>query len=285
MVSEATLDALLSSALARLEAALGLPAREALLEARVLAARALGVERAWLFAHGNDGVDEPGQRAFEALLARRLRGEPVAHILGGREFFGLDLRITPEVLIPRPETELLVEAALARLPVDAPVALLDLCTGSGAVAIALARSRPRSCVTATDLSAAALAVARANGADHAVVIEWLQGDLFAPLSGRRFDLVVGNPPYIAAADPHLAQGDVRFEPRLALVGGPLGTEILARIVREAPAHLDPGGWLLLEHGYDQGEPCRALFEAAGFSAVETLHDLAGVERVTVGRHR
>jgi release factor glutamine methyltransferase len=282
-MSEVLLDALLHAAKGRLATALGLDAREAMLEARVLAQRAWNVERTWLFSHATDALDETHRARFEALLGRRLNGEPIAHILGEREFHGLAFIVTPDVLIPRPETELLVDLALRHMPEHAASKVLDLCSGSGAVAIALAHGRPHARVAAVEISPKALRVARANAQTHAVAVEWLQGDLFAPLAGRRFDLIVGNPPYIAEQDAHLDRGDVRFEPRLALVGGKAGTEVIARIVVASPAHLRAGGALLLEHGFDQGEACRALFKQAGFLDVETWRDLASIERVTAGR--
>lgn len=270
---------------AALKEALTLDAQEAALEAHVLLGEAAGRPRSWLLAHPEAALTPEAVERFAALLGRRQAGEPVAYLLGRREFFGLELRVTPAVLIPRPETELLVELALAHIPVAAPVRVLDLGTGSGAVALALARHRPRARVTAVDRSAAALEVARENarrlGLEH---VSFLEGDWFAPLAGgERFDLIVGNPPYVAEGDPHLARGDVRFEPREALAAGPDGLDALRAIAREAGRWLTPGGLLLLEHGHDQGPACRALFEAAGFAAVQTHRDLEGRERVTGGR--
>jgi release factor glutamine methyltransferase len=276
---------LLDDATARITAALGLDKREARIEARALASHAWQVDTAWLIAHDADPLMDTRITAFQSLLSRRLEGEPVAYILGQREFFGLNFAVTSDVLIPRPETETLVEAALERIPADMPWRVLDLGTGSGAVAISLARHRPLAEVVALEASAAALAIAEANarrlGADN---LRCLASDWYAELGAKKFDTIVANPPYVEADDPHLGQGDVRFEPRSALTAGPTGLDDLDRIIAAAPAHLTPGGWLLVEHGWNQGTACRALFEASDFSGVRTLRDLAGHERVTLGRH-
>jgi len=251
-------------------------------EARLLVAQALGTDRAWLIAHADDLVDEAQWEAASALLGRRRAGEPVAYILGRREFHGLDLTVTPDVLIPRPETELLVDLALARIG-DAAWRVLDLGTGSGAIAIAIANAAPAADVWAADASAAALAVAQSNAAQHAPRVHFVVSDWFAGLRGERFELVVTNPPYVAADDPHLRQGDVRFEPRAALVGGADGLDCIRRLVGEARDHLVPGGWLLLEHGYDQADTVRALLAAAGYTGPASWPDLAGIPRVSGGR--
>jgi len=217
------------------------------------------------------------------LLARRVAGEPVAYLLGHRGFWTLDLAVSPATLIPRPETELLVELALARLPADTPLAVADLGTGSGAIALALASERPQVDVTATDLSAAALDMARGNAARNGLArVRFVQGAWFAPLQGMRFDLIASNPPYIASNDPHLQQGDLRHEPATALASGIDGLDDLRLIVADAGAHLLPGGWLLIEHGWDQGAAIRALFEHAGFEQVYTERDLEQRDRVTRG---
>ena len=281
----ATVGKLIDNATARLAAALGLHTREARLEARVLIGHSLGVDHAWLIAHDTDPATPSQRRAIESMIARRAAGEPVAYILGEREFFGLSLAVTPAVLIPRPDTELLVEAALQRLPEHTACRVLDLGTGSGAVAIALARERPMAEVVAVEACAAALAVAQANacrlGVDN---VQCVAGNWYAALGERKFDVIVSNPPYIAASDPHLDMGDLRFEPRQALASGHDGLHDLRVIVDGAPAHLTTGGWLLLEHGWSQGAACRALLETKGFSETRTLRDLAGHERVTLGRH-
>lgn len=276
-----TLAGYLAGAATRLAEALALSPREARLEARTLAAAALGVEPVWLIAHDTD-IPDPGQLArLEALLGRRLAGEPVAYILGEREFYGRPFRVGPATLIPRPETEHLVEAALARGPAQARA--LDIGTGSGCIAITLKLERPDWQVTAVDLSPEALAVARGNGERLGAPVEWLASDLFAALPGRRFDLIVSNPPYVPEADPHLAEGDVRFEPVGALASGPDGLDAIRAIVKRAPAHLADGGWLLLEHGYDQGEAVPGLLREAGYGEVFMARDLAGQARVSGGR--
>lgn len=251
------------------------------LDALALLAEVLDRPRSWLLAHDEAALDAAAQRRYERLLARRIAGEPLAYLLGVKEFFGLALAVTPDVLVPRPETEILVEWALALLPPDRPATVVDLGTGSGAIALALARHRPNLRVTAVDASAAALAVAAANGAQLGVRIEWLHGDWLDPVGGRRFDLIVANPPYIAAGDPHLAA--LRHEPPQALSSGADGLDALRRIVAAAPGHLAPAGWLLLEHGYDQAAAVRALLTGAGFAGLSTRQDLAGQPRCTGGR--
>lgn len=284
-MTAATLDQVLGRARAALAQTLGLNANSASLEAQLLLAEALGRPRAWLIAHGRDPLAAPALAAFETLLARRLAGEPMAYILGRREFYGLELLVTPEVLIPRPDTELLVEWALALIPEGEPWSVLDLGTGSGAVALAIARHRPVARLTAVDRSPGALAVARENARRLGVgTVRFLEGDWFTPLAPEaRFQLIVANPPYVAEDDPHLTQGDVRFEPRLALAAGPAGFDALAAIIAGAPRHLAPGGWLLLEHGWEQGAACRARLAEAGFGAITSRRDLGNRERVTGGR--
>ena len=241
--------------------------------------------QAWLYAHGDAAVPAAAVAGFRALVARREAGEPVAYLLGRRGFWTLDLAVTPDTLIPRPETELLVEQALARLDAAAPARVADLGTGSGAIALAVASERPVAQVVATDRSEAALAVARGNAVANGLEgrVEFRAGDWFAPLAGERFDLVASNPPYIAEGDPHLAEGDLRHEPPAALASGADGLEAIRRIVAAAPGHLRPGGWLLLEHGFDQGPAVRALLVAAGFGEVATVPDLEARDRVSLGR--
>ena len=253
------------------------------LEAQVLAAHALGLSRASVLSdQGRRLVDDEARRV-ERLFLRRRAGEPVAYLTGEREFFGLSLTITPDVLIPRPETELLVALALELAPAGARV--LDLGTGSGAVAIAIAHEEPDAEVVAVDASADALAVARENARRYGATIRFVYGDWFAGLAGQRFDIVVANPPYIAEGDAHLEQGDLRFEPRAALVSGADGLDAIRAIVARAQEHLVPGGWLLFEHGYDQGERCRSLLAMYGYNESQTWPDLAGVQRVSGGRAR
>lgn len=253
-------------------------------DAALLLAHALGKPRSWLFAHADDVLGEADVARFDGLLARRVAGEPVAYLTGARGFWTLDLAVTPATLIPRPETELLVELALARLPADAPVRVADLGTGSGAIALALAKERPRARVVATDASPEALEVARGNAARNRIDnVAFRLGSWLQPLAGERFGLIASNPPYIADGDPHLARGDLRFEPAMALSCGPDGLDAIRIIVRDAPACLHSGGWLLLEHGWDQGEAVRALLVEAGFVDVGTERDLEGRDRVTLGR--
>lgn len=252
------------------------------LEARMLLERVLGKPRAWLIAHAEEAVGAKAEQAFAALAERRAEGEPIAYILGLREFYGIEFQVTRAVLIPRPETELLVELALARMAEGAAARVLDLGTGSGAIAVALAKQRPQARVTAVDVDDAALAVARANASRLGVSVRFVCGDWFGALAGEDFDLVVANPPYVAAADSHLAMGDVRYEPRRALEGGADGLDCIRAIVAGAGAHLRTGGSLLFEHGYDQAETCRALLEAQGYSMVHTWPDLAGIARVSGG---
>ncbi|MBX3701287.1 MAG: peptide chain release factor N(5)-glutamine methyltransferase [Dokdonella sp.] len=265
-------------------AALRLGADDAGSEAALLLAQVLAKPRAWLAAWPEYAPD-PTQRArFAALVEARARGEPVAYLLGWRGFWTFDLQVSPAVLIPRPETELLVELALERLPRAAASHIADLGTGSGAIAIALARERPRASVLATDASADALAVARANAARLAAHgVGFAQGHWCEALGTARFDMIVANPPYIAAGDAHLAQGDLRFEPVAALASGADGLDAIRTIITQAPRHLLADGWLLLEHGHDQGAAVRALLAAAGCREVATVRDLAGNERVSLAR--
>jgi release factor glutamine methyltransferase len=253
-------------------------------DAQVLMRHVLGVDRAWLVAHDRDPITPEQARAFHALARRRHDGEPVAYLTGRREFHGLDLAITPAVLIPRPETETLVDAVLARLPVDRPLRVLDLGTGSGAIALAIAHARPRADVVATDVSEQALAVACANAQAHGLGnVSFVHSDWYAALDSPPFDAIASNPPYVDRADPHLAHGDVRFEPRLALTPNGDALAALRTIVFGASQRLVPGGWLAVEHGYDQSVAVLALFGTAGFERIQPLRDLAGIERVAVGR--
>ena len=271
------------SALA-LARALGLGKAEARLEAQVLLGQALGQSRAWLIAHGGEALDAAQTAAFADLFERRWSGEPIAYILGEREFYSLNFKVTPAVLIPRPETELLVELALERIPVNGSCQVLDLGTGSGAVAVTLALRRPQAEVVAVDQSAAALDVARENARRlGAGKLRLVQSDWYGALGGEKFDLIVSNPPYIAAADPHLARGDLRFEPAAALASGADGLDDIRAIVRGAAAHLKPGGWLLFEHGYDQAAACRELLAQSGFRQVGSSADLAGIARISYGQ--
>jgi release factor glutamine methyltransferase len=252
------------------------------LEAELLLCSVLDCERVWLIAHAEEVINSSRARSVRALFARRRVGEPVSYITGWREFYGLELRVTPEVLIPRPETELLVELALERLPLGAPARVLELGTGSGAIGIALASERPGLRIVATDVSEAALALARRNARDHAAEIDFVLSDWFDALGPEPFDLIVSNPPYVAARDAHLERGDVRFEPRLALTGGEDGLACIRKIAARARNRLRPGGGLLMEHGYDQGDRCVELFRALGYAEVADFHDLAGWPRACAG---
>lgn len=253
-------------------------------DAEFLLVHVLGKSRSWLFAHRGDFVPVAAAAAFDALVDRRAAGEPVAYLTRQRGFWRFDLAVSPATLIPRPETELLVELALERLPRDRPLRIADLGTGSGAIALALALERPNAQVVATDASVDALDVARANAAALQLRnVEFREGDWFAPLAGERFDLIASNPPYIAVGDPHLDEGDLRFEPASALSSGTDGLDALRVIASRAPACLVDDGWLLVEHGWDQVAAVRGLFAAAGFIEVETARDLEGRDRVTFGR--
>jgi release factor glutamine methyltransferase len=252
-------------------------------EAEMLLMHVLKKDRAWVYAHASDSVDQVSAGTFLSLVDRRKTGEPIAYLLGNREFWSLDLTVNPAVLIPRAETELLVELALQRIPQHKKVEIADLGTGSGAIAIAIARERPHSHVLAIDSSAQALDVARDNAVRNGVTnIDFAIGDWFAALGSRRFDVIVSNPPYIAENDPHLTTGDLRFEPADALASGRDGLDAIRIIIREAPAHLASPGYLLLEHGYEQGGAVRKLLEQNGFTEVFTALDLERRERVSGG---
>ena len=253
-------------------------------DAEWLLAHALGQSRTWLFAHSADPVPDSAAMRFSDLLARRKAGEPVAYLTGVQGFWTLELEVSPATLVPRPETERLVELALARIPVGAAARIADLGTGSGAIALAIAKERPSAHVVATDASEPALVVARRNAArNHIANIEFRHGDWFAPLAGERFDLIASNPPYIADGDPHLAEGDLRFEPASALSSGRDGFDAIRSITSNAPAYLRGDRWLLLEHGWAQGETARALLREAGFADIDTARDLEDRERITLGR--
>ncbi len=257
----------------------GLPA----LEARMLLQHVLGLGAAHLIAHPEQPVAGDALARVSDAQRRRLAGEPLAYITGEREFHGLMLCVGPDVLIPRPETELLVDLALQALPAGQPVRVLDLGTGSGAIAVALAVNRPAWSMHAADKSAGALAQAGENAVRHGAGVRFVQSDWFSALEGERFDLVVSNPPYVAHDDPHLGQGDLRFEPRMALDGGAGGFGCIRRISREARRHLVPGGRLMFEHGHDQAARTRILLRELGYEEVGSQADLAGIDRVTFAR--
>ena len=278
-----TVAALLGDAAQRLATVLGLDSRTARIEARVLAAHVLKVEPVWLLAHDTDIPNAAGRADFRGLLERRLAGEPIAYLTGWREFYGHALRVTPDVLIPRPETELLVERALARIPRDTGFDVLELGCGSGCIAISLALERPRARITAIDCSAAALDIARGNADRLHASVEFLTSHWYSGLVGRQFDMIVANPPYVVSDDWHLAQGDVRYEPLGALASGIDGLDALRHIVEGAHVYLRPQGHLLLEHGYDQAPAVRALLTSAGMASIETWPDMAGVLRASGGK--
>ena len=282
---------------------LEISSQEAKFEAQLLLQQALNVNRAWLIAHANDALQPNIQGAFEALLKRRLDGEPMAYILGSREFYGLDLLVTPDTLIPRPDTETMVEAALAKILESSGVKqhgkktldsdfrrnddlkVLDLGTGTGAIALAIAKNRPKASITAVDASAAALEIAKKN-AHHLSIdnVEFTLSNWFENLSNQRFDIIVSNPPYIEDNDVHLTQGDLRFEPLSALASGADGLDDIRQIIGDCLIHLKPQGWLMLEHGYNQAELVADLMADAGLTNIETIKDLGNNDRVTLGKN-
>ena len=274
----------IGQALARARKSLEATSATARLDAEVLLGRTLECSRTRLLAHPGASIDPGCAQNFEMLVERRRDGEPIAYLTGYREFWSLALVVTPDTLIPRPETEHLVEAVLDVVSADDATTIADIGTGAGAVALALAHERPRAFVLGSDRSRAAVDVARANavrlGADN---VSFIVADACAALAPKRWSVIVSNPPYVAEHDPHLATGDVRFEPREALVAGPLGLDMIETLARQAPARLVRGGWLVLEHGHGQGPAVHALLSRAGLEVIETLRDLAGNERVTLGR--
>ncbi len=277
----------------QLEAALHLDPGTARIEVQCLLQSVLKVNRAYLLTHPERVLDASEYARYAGLFERRMTGEPIAYLQGNREFYGLDFKVTPDTLIPRPDTELLVELALQHIP--RPLAgeggcqagrgfrVLDMGTGSGAIALSIASERPDAEVVAVDASDAALIVARENVQRLNIAnVRLLHSDWFAQLAGCRFDLIVSNPPYIEMDDVHLSLGDVRFEPLTALASGPDGLDDISRISSEAKEHLAPGGWLMFEHGYNQAQRVRDLLQQAGFIDVESRRDLSGIERVTIG---
>jgi len=256
---------------------------DARLEAEILLAACLGKPRSHLFAWPEQRVEFRQRERFEGLISRRAAGEPVAYLLGQREFWSLSLTVTPQTLIPRPETETLVALALDRIPADSALRVADLGTGTGAIALALARERPRCDVIATDISAAALSVAARNAARLGLGNVRFVRASWCRAFRADFDVILSNPPYVAETDPHLGQGDLRFEPRTALAAGPEGMDAFHRIVPDAHALLRRDGWLMVEHGYDQGDRVRRLMERAGFREISDHRDAAGLSRVAMGR--
>jgi len=280
------IKALIATAQDSLNNALALSPQQARFEAQLLLQYILQVNRVWLLTHEVDTLEANIHEGFEALLKRRLSGEPIAYILGKREFYGLDFMVTPDTLIPRPDTETLVEAALEKIPPQQTCTVLDLGTGSGAIAIAIAKHRPHAKVTAVDQSQKALAAAQGNAKQFGVAnVQLVLSDWFTALSGQIFDVIVSNPPYIAKDDPHLSQGDLRFEPVNALAAGEDGLDCIRQIINQAEQHLNPGGWLVFEHGYDQAEKVAQLLISANFESVTAVADLSGIWRVTLGKSK
>jgi release factor glutamine methyltransferase len=267
----------------QLEAALDLDSSSARIEAQCLLQTALQVNRTYLLTHPEQSLDTHQHARYLALFERRLNGEPIAYLLGEREFYGLIFKVTPATLIPRPETELLVDLALPRIPRQGKYRVLDLGTGSGAIALSVAHARPNAEVTAVDASDAALEVAQVNARQLGLNnVRLLHSDWFSALFNEKFDIIVSNPPYIAADDAHLVRGDVRFEPRTALASGVDGLQDISRITAFAIDHLNDNGALLLEHGYNQAAQVRALLQQTGFTDVFSARDLADIERVSGG---
>lgn len=277
------LNTLLKAAQQKLSNKLAIDSDEASVDVRLLLQQVLNVNHAWLISHPDDALSADKINAFNTLLERRLAGEPMAYILGQREFYGLNLKTTSATLIPRPDTEVLVESALAKIPTDISANVLDLGTGSGAIALAIASQRSLANITAVDFSEEALQVAQENAAslnfNHVV---FKQSSWFDALTNRKFDLIVSNPPYIAKEDVHLQQGDLRFEPITALASGIDGLDDIRVIVANAPQHLNQNAWLMLEHGYDQADAVSRLLADRGFTQVSHALDLAGIKRVTMG---
>lgn len=269
----------------RLIQQLALEASDAKFEAQLLLQNVLNVNRAWLLAHEHDTLPSKTNTDFEALLTRRLAGEPVAYILGYREFYGLNLMVTPDTLIPRPDTETLVEAALEKAPADTRCSILDLGTGTGAVALAIAKHRPHAQVMALDASHAALRIAEHNAKQLGLAhISFTLSHWFSAVEGQRFNLIVSNPPYIEQHDPHLNQGDLRFEPMSALTSGADGLDDIREIIAHSLIHLLPQGWLMLEHGYNQAQLVADLMAESGLVDINTIQDLGGNDRVTIGKN-
>jgi release factor glutamine methyltransferase len=272
-----TIKAVLQRAIAQL------CTNEAAIDAQLLFQHALNVNRAWLIAHENDELESSIFIGFQALIERRKRGEPIAYILGKRDFYGLQLKVTPDTLIPRPDTETLVDVALAKTPQNQFQQILDLGTGSGAIGLAIAHNRPNAIVTASDKCIKALNVAKENSQNLTIHnIKFVESDWFKGLGSELFDVIVSNPPYIDQNDHHLLQGDLRYEPLTALASGHDGLDDIKQIIDHAPQYLNPNGCLLLEHGYNQAETVAALMKATGFNKVETVKDLGGNQRVTFG---
>lgn len=277
------LHVILKDAQLNLSQGLSIDLDEAGVDVRLMMQQVLNVNHAWLISHANDVLSAAQMNAFNAIFKRRLAGEPMAYILGKREFYGLNLKTNPATLIPRPDTEVLVESALAKIPTNTPSNVLDLGTGSGAIALAIASQRTLANITAVDFSEEALKVAQENAAalnlNH---VTFKESSWFSEIGHQQFDLIVSNPPYIAKDDVHLRQGDLRFEPITALASGADGLDDIRVIVANAPHYLNQNGWLMLEHGYDQADAVSRLLAGRGFTQVSHALDLAGIQRVTMG---
>lgn len=253
-------------------------------EAKILLGHVLRRDRGWLAAHGDEPMTAGEAKAFDALAGRRRDGEPVAYLTGRREFYGIDLEVTPDVLIPRPETELLVELALVRIDAKDHAEVLDLGSGSGAIALAIASERPNSAVLGVDLSPAAIELARRNASRLKLGnVAFTESDWFSKVPKKRYDAIVANPPYVVAGDKHLSEGDLRFEPQAALAAGADGLTAIRAIIAAAAAYLSPRAWLLIEHGFDQADAVQAMMRDAQFSEVQSRRDLAGIPRTALGR--
>ena len=259
-----------------------IPEINSVLESAILLSHALQKDRSWLFAWPEKQLSAEQQQLFEIYIERRLAGEPVSYITGTREFWGLQLKVSPDTLIPRPDTELLVETALDKLPGET-ACVLELGTGTGAISAALAKERPSWEIYATDVNEQALSVAQHNFETHNLTIHSILSNWFEKIPDKQFDLIISNPPYIEADDPHLQQGDLRFEPAQALASGADGLDAIRAILNGASRFLADHGWLMLEHGYNQGNAAFSLFQKAGFSNIETLDDLSGNNRTTIGQ--
>lgn len=262
---------------------------DAKLEAQLLLQDVLDVNRAWLISHENDALPAEERAEFEALLTRRLRGEPIAYILGSREFYGLDLMVTVDTLIPRPDTETLVEVALGKIDASKyklnDLSILDLGTGSGAIALSIAKNCPRANVIGVDASKAALDIAQRNAQNLNINnVQFVLSSWFDSLENIKFDIIVSNPPYIEQNDAHLTQGDLRFEPISALASGEDGLDDIRKIIQDCLLYLKPQGWLMLEHGYNQAQPVTDLMAETGLTNIATLQDLGGNDRVTIGKN-
>jgi release factor glutamine methyltransferase len=258
---------------------------DARFESQLLLQHLLNVNRAWLIAHENDTLAADVQASLDQMVNRRADGEPIAYILGNREFYGLNLLVTTATLIPRADTEILVDTALNKIPSNTPLQVLDLGTGSGAIALAIAQQRPQVKVTAVDASKAALEVAISNSKHlHIPNIHFSLSDWFNNLDDALFEVIVSNPPYIENTDHHLNQGDLRFEPTSALASGADGLDDIRRIINDCLTHLKPQGWLMLEHGYNQAAAVTDLMAHTGLVNIETCQDLGGNDRVTIGKN-